>query len=66
MSCLSQQMYERTYPKGPRTQIKGFEGPNAISIIVFGPLNLFLGVLGPLGLHKQSSLHRILRTGYWV
>ena len=25
-------------PKGPRTQIIGFQGPNTINIIVFGPL----------------------------
>ena len=25
------------YPKGPRTQIIGSEGPNTMNIIVFGP-----------------------------
>ena len=25
------------FPKGPRTQIVVFEGPNTINIIVFGP-----------------------------
>ena len=24
-------------PKGPRTQIIGFQGPNTINVIVFGP-----------------------------
>ena len=35
-------------PKGPRTQIIGFEGPNAINIIVFGPQSPVIWVLGPL------------------
>ena len=28
---------EASCPKGPRTQVIGFQGPNAIGIIVFGP-----------------------------
>ena len=30
-------IFKDTYPKGPRTQIKGLWGPNTINVIVFGP-----------------------------
>ena len=35
-------------PKGPRTQIIGFQGPNSNNVIVFGPENPIIWVLGPL------------------
>ena len=34
-------------PKGPRTQIMGFQGPNTIDSIVFGPETLLFGSLDP-------------------
>ena len=27
----------QAYPKGPRTQRKGFLGPNTVNTVVFGP-----------------------------
>ena len=44
------------YPKGPRTQITGFQGPNTINSIVFWPQNPIIWVLGPLGLPSLKQL----------
>ena len=40
----------RAYPKGPRTQIIGFQGPSTATLLVFGPRKPIIWVLGPLGL----------------
>ena len=49
-------------PKGPKTQIIGFQGPNTIDGIVFGPLNPVIRVLGPLGEGLQSPAAAFSRT----
>ena len=35
--CRGSQNSEASCPEGPRAQIIGFQGPNAIGIIAFGP-----------------------------
>ena len=42
-------------PKGPRTQIIGFWGPDIISVII-EPQSPFIWVLGPLGKHHYSGI----------
>ena len=46
MSSSLGKMIRVPVPKGPRTQIIGFEGPNTSSIIAKDPM---IWVLGPLG-----------------
>ena len=43
------------YAKGPRTQIIGFEGPNTITFMEFGPKAPIIWVLGPLGLFMEKK-----------
>ena len=48
------------FPKGPRTQIIGFQGPNPIIFMVSGQ-NATLGVLGPLGSSGTTSICKVGR-----
>ena len=44
------------YPKGPSTQLVGFQGPKTIQSMILGPETLLFGYLDPLGYGSGAML----------
>ena len=44
------------YPRGPRTQIMGFQDPNITMRMVFGTYRPNIWVLGPLGVGSRVKV----------